>query len=95
MSMKGKLGLLAMTAALIGGGFGMDNERNSIRPEDIDTTPKEPVIPKGCSQYFFNKNGGYNTVKDSYTVFVCIASNYKSAKKKFNKWYASNSQSVV
>jgi hypothetical protein len=93
MSMKGKLGMLAVMDAMMGSGYAENS--NSILPEDIDTTPKEPVIPKGCSQYFFNKNGGYNTVKDDYTVFICIASNYKSAKKKFDKWYTSNSQGVV
>lgn len=91
--MKSKLGMLAVMAAIMDSGYAENS--NSIRPEDIDTTPKEPVIPNGCSQYFFNKNGGYNTVKDGYTVFVCIASNFKSAKKKFDKWYASNSQTVV
>lgn len=89
MSMKGKLGLLAMTAALIGGGFGMDgmgNERNATRPEDIDTTPKEPIIPKGCKKYVF---------KESFGTLEVIAMNEKSAMKKYNKWCAANSQGVV
>ena len=86
MSMKGKLGLLSMTAALIGGGFGMDNEKNSIRPEDIDTTPKEPIIPKGCQKYVF---------KESFGTLEVIATNEKSAMKKYNKWCAANSQVVV
>lgn len=62
--MKGKLGLLAMTADLMGGLDSpfMGERKNSLEPKDIDTTPKGPIIPNGCSQYFFNKNGGYNTV---------------------------------
>jgi hypothetical protein len=33
------------------------NSKNYLRPEDIDTTPKEKPIPKGCKRYFYNKTG--------------------------------------
>ena len=39
--------------------------------------PKEPVIPKGCKEYFFGE-------------FKCVAINEKSAEKKYKKWQLAN-----
>jgi hypothetical protein len=57
----------------------------------VDTGPREPVVPptpKGCKQYFFNESGEFSTTQMLKTecVFTCIASNDKTAKKKFEKW---------
>ena len=51
--MKSKLGLLPIIAALMGGLDSpfMGEKRNNIRPQDIDTTPKEKPIPKGCQRF--------------------------------------------
>ena len=77
--MKGKLGLLLMAAAIMGNGYAENS--NPARPEDIDTTPKHPVIPKGCKKYFFRENFG---------VLEVIAMSEKSALKKYNKWCAAH-----
>lgn len=45
----------------------------NIKPEDIDITSKEPVIPNGCKKYVFGE-------------FETIASSEKSARKKYDKW---------
>ena len=84
MSMKGKLGMLAVMAAMMGGGYAENS--NDLAPQDIDVKPKEPIIPKGCKKYVF---------KESFGTLQVIAMNEKSAMKKYNKWVASNSQVVV
>lgn len=84
MSMKSQLGMLAVMSMMIGSEYA-DNS-NDLRPEDIDTTPKEKPVPKGCQEYFFNKNRGYNSKEDRHTVFYCVAASLKSALKKFDKW---------
>jgi hypothetical protein len=81
--MKGKLAMLSIMAAMMGGN---SSPYDGIETKEIDAKPKEPPIPKGCQRYFFNANGGYNTKRDSYTIFECVASNYKQAKKKFDKF---------
>ncbi len=53
MSMKGSLAALTIMAAI----NTMADNSNGLTPDDIDTTPKEPIIPKGCAKYFFNKDG--------------------------------------
>ena len=82
--MKGKLGILAAMAAIMGSGYAENS--NPLRPEDIDVSPKEPIIPKGCKKYVF---------KESFGTLEVIAMNEKSAMKKYNKWCAANSQGVV
>jgi len=66
---------------------------NKLRPEDIDVTPAQQVIPKGCKEYWFNINGGFtngmsgsNKVRKVDVVYYCIASSDKAAKKKFDKF---------
>lgn len=46
--------------------------RNNLRPEDIDMTPPNKIIPKGCKVY--NING-----------VEIVAMNQKSAQKKYEK----------
>jgi hypothetical protein len=79
--MKNKIGLLA-ALSLMSGIFGSAKNSNNLRPSDIDITPKEPQIPKGCKKYVF---------KESFGTLEVIAINERSATKKYNKWCAKNS----
>jgi hypothetical protein len=67
---KSQMALLSM--AMMASAF-TSNQPRSICPEDIDVTPKEPIIPKGCKKYTFGE-------------FETIASSEKSARKKHDKW---------
>jgi len=59
----------------------------------IDFTLNQPPLPKGCKEYFFNKEGefyngvdGRPPILKTDVVFSCVASSNKSAIKKFNKF---------
>lgn len=89
--MKSKLRLLSALlplALMDSNGFGRLDNNSKLAMVDIDFTQKEPPIPKGCKEYWFNINGGFSTEKmrRDEIVFKCIASNDKVAKKKFEKW---------
>lgn len=92
--MKNKLGMMGPMAGILAmGEMGYTESNkgdNDLKPKDIDITPKKLPIPKGCKEYFFNKNGGYNTERDIYTVFTCVAISYKSAKRKFKNFIRNN-----
>lgn len=67
--LKGMLPILLASAAVSGAldeGFKLD-------PKDINTTPKDLPLPKGCKKY-------------SYSGFECVASSEKAALKKYRKW---------
>lgn len=72
MNKKSSVLALASMLAAMSNGDGSLMERNPLRPEDIDVTPKKCIIPKGCSVY--NINGK-----------EIIALNEKSAIRKANK----------
>ena len=79
--MKSQLALLAM--AMIAGGFDPQIEPAS----KISYAPKQPIIPKGCKEYWFDKDGCYpNWAGRNDVVFKCVAATEKSAIRKFNKW---------
>ena len=88
--MKGKLGMLAAMAMMFENtGFA----QSSLKPKDIDTTTVQVPIPKGCKEYFFNKEGefyngvdGRPPILKTDVVFKCVATSNKSAKKKFDKF---------
>lgn len=88
--MKSKLGLLAMTAALLSGGYEPGINKSSLRPEDIDVSKKEPPIPKGCHRHYFDKNG--HCPKGEHLVYF-DAIKPKSAYEKWLRWL--NTQGVV
>jgi len=48
------------------------NEKNPLRPQDIDVTPKKPIIQKGMKRFVINGIEIY-------------AINHKNAIKKFEK----------
>jgi hypothetical protein len=69
------------------------NSSSSRTPnKDVLRRKPEPVIPKGCKQYFFTLTGSIYSEANSNTVFNTIASSEKSAIKKFDKWYNQNTQ---
>ena len=81
MSMKSKLGMVAMAAVLMDGGFGMN--KSPIEIKDIDVTPKEPPVPNGCKRYYYNKMGSCN--KGQHEVYF-DAMKHKTAYLKYEKW---------
>ena len=82
MSMKSHLALL--TIAMLA------NQQRSFSHNpmyDLPSEPKNPIIPKGCKEYWFDINGCYpNLAGRDDVVFKCVAANEKSAIRKFNKW---------
>ena len=78
--MKSILASSLIFAALLESDPFAGSKQNKTREEDIDFTPKEPPVPKGCKKYSFH--GGFET----------IASSEKSALKKYNKWLASQNK---
>lgn len=70
---------------LVTAAFAMLNEsnNNTLRPEDIDVTPKDKPIPKGCKRYYFNENG-LCSIGEHKIYFDCLTS--KRAYKKYEKW---------
>jgi hypothetical protein len=87
--MKGKLGMLAIMTAMMGSGYAENS--NSILPEDIDTTPKEKPVPKGCKRYYYNKNG-ICCKSESEVYFDAMKAS--KAREKYERWL-SNYKTVV
>ena len=62
--------------------------------EFVPIEPRKKVVPKGCEEYHFTRSGHFdttdNTWKDIDYIFSCVASNSKSAVKKFNAFIRSN-----
>jgi len=82
MSMKNILGLYAAAVAMAGPNTYLPNG-NNLKPSDIDVTPKELPIPKGCKRYYFNKNGEC-TKSESEIYFDCLKPS--KAHEKFKKY---------
>ncbi len=89
MNIKSKLFQLVMMGNVFGAGMSQESKL-SVNVNNVNVTPKTPPLPKGCQYYHFNNNGGYENNRSQYTVFSCIALNYNSARKKFNKWESTN-----
>lgn len=86
-SMKSYKNMMAamLPLALMSDMFLAENKQD-LRPEDIDVKPKEKPIPKGCKEYVFH---------ESFGTLKIIAMNERSAMKKYNKWCDKNSQVAV
>lgn len=86
--MKNMSALMALTVMGVMTSGYPDTDITDTRSEYIPYAPKDPVIPKGCKEYFFNIDGDYSieSMLKTETVFYCIASNNKVAVRKFNKW---------
>jgi hypothetical protein len=80
------LALLAFATALGPGesmmmsGIGMDDA--------VIYVPQDTPLPNGTKRYWFDASGDFSTehMRKDDVVFSCIAINYKSAIKKYNKW---------
>lgn len=82
--MKSKLHELLIISALLG----ESGNVSPINPKQVTGKLPNKPIPKGCKEYFFNQDGDFSTERmlKSECVFKCVASNDKTAKKKFDKW---------
>ena len=71
-----KAGSLLAMASMMGSIYdypgSSTNEKNPIRPEDIDVTPKKPVVQRGMKKFII----------EGVEIY---AINEKNAIKKFNK----------
>ena len=83
----------AMTLALMAEGFDSTNPTyKKEKKEKVSifiNTHIHTVVPKGCKKYYFDKHGFYKDIEKDLiidSVFSCIASSEKAAKKKFAKW---------
>ena len=86
MSMKDKLGILSMMAAMMATSGYVENS-NPLTPKDIDTTPKEPPIPKGCERYYYNKDG---ICSKSQSLVYFDAMKPRTAREKWERWLNNN-----
>ena len=66
------LAMASMMSGVLDWPLSSSNEKNPLRPEDIDVTPKEPVIQKGMRKF----------VIEGVEVY---AINENNAIKKYNK----------
>jgi hypothetical protein len=91
---RNSIGMLGAILALSGLSNPMINvggseDRTSL--EDIDFTPKQPPLPKGCKFYWFTKDSNYEDFNfipqrtPDYVVYKTIASSRKVAFNKFDK----------
>lgn len=83
----GLLGLYAMAASLSKQDMynNPDKGDNPIKPKDIDVKPKT-VLPKGCKEIFFTKEGEWYEYGSDSAYFKCVASSEKNAKRKFDNY---------
>lgn len=64
--------------------------RESVPGKHILPKKLKKVIPNGCEEYHFTRSGHFDTTNNKWNdidyIFSCIASNSKSAIKKFEKF---------
>lgn len=88
---------LAMMTMLAMGGEAIYRNPDIHNPREF-VPPNEPIkkrIPNGCKEYWFFDSGSFWHTEPNATyrwVFYCIASNDKTAIKKFNKWKTGESK---
>jgi hypothetical protein len=62
--------------------------------EYVPIEPRKKRAPKGCEEYHFTRSGHFDTTDNTWNdidyIFSCVASNSKSAVKKFNTFIRSN-----
>lgn len=70
---------------------GMITERP--KPFTPRKEPKKKIIPNGCQEYYFMRNGDFDIRQQRWNdiayIFNCIASNHKTAVIKFEKFLKS------
>lgn len=84
-----------LATAIMFGAFAQSSQRKYYEVEkEINKEPKKPIIPKGCKEYHFTRNGRFDTTENMWNdisyIFTCVASNDKNAIKKFEKWSNEN-----
>ena len=78
---------LAMMAMMSETNFG-EIPKETLREYEPRKEPKQ-VIPKGCKEYHFDKDGNYPNqwgINNGESIFNCIASNDKVAFRKFENF---------
>lgn len=83
MSIKSRLGLISMMAAMASMTPLDETTRGHVREEDIDMGKKTPPVPKGCVRYFFNKEG---ECLEANSLVYFDAMKKKTAYDKWNRW---------
>ena len=89
MAMTSMLQTSAIDAEILSDFCEREERRRKKKREvrDYSRYPQE-VIPKGCKKYYFSSSGIlHNSLpKGTESVFECIASSEKVARRKFDKW---------
>ena len=67
---------------------------NPNKKQDYILVPKRNPIPKGHSEFWFDKNGEQTRLK-AETVFYCTALNLKNAQRKFKKYISENERQKI
>jgi hypothetical protein len=80
------IALTTMAAMFDQSMYNYDKPTRRTKVSELDFTPKERPIPKGCQKY---------TYKERFGILEVIAMNEKSALKKYNKWCAENSKEEI
>lgn len=89
---KKLIGMFAALTALSDLMLNAGGSSGTTRIEDINFTPKQAPLPKGCKYYWFSYNGECESFTEvpyrtpNYVVYETIASSDKVAINKFNKW---------
>lgn len=71
-----------LTMGLIASSISSENS-NPLLPKDIDITPKEPPIPKGCERYYYNRDG---ICPKSQSLIYFDAMKPRTAREKWERW---------
>jgi hypothetical protein len=84
--------MMTLAAMFAGGSIERDRREyieNPDKKQDYILVPKRNPIPKGHSEFWFDKNGQQTRLK-AETVFYCTALNLKNAQRKFKKFISNN-----
>ena len=81
----GNIMALALMAESFDQSFLIDDNKgkNKLSTKDINTTPKEKPVPKGCQRYYYNENG--ICCKSESKVYF-DAMKPSKAREKFERW---------
>jgi hypothetical protein len=92
MTMKKSYLAMAMMGAMMSDMMTFPTE--SKGREYVPIEPRKKIVPKGCEEYHFTRSGHFDTTDNTWNdidyIFSCVASNSKSAIKKFNAFIRSN-----
>lgn len=92
MNAKQKLYTMALLGAILNSSAQSSQKEYLELENESSRKPEEPkkIIPKGCKEYHFTKSGRFDTTETMWSnidyIFTCVASNDKTAIKKFEKF---------